>query len=679
MGRRHRAAASVLLVLALALALLAQHYFRRRPEYRWDGLLFVFLAALLFVLSWRPASRRAAHPVPTRPAPLLAWMREHRAVAILAGLGCALSLVAAWQARTRAWNQDTTGVVLVWLAGLVCILAAAAWPCVHAPRRSPDRGGSGWQARLQSVKRSAWLEAACVALLTALALALRAAALDRLPYTLAGDEAWFGTSARQVVQGIIRNPFVTGHLSMPTLFFWTMAWAMRLTGDGMAAIRLPAALAGAATIPLFYLLVRDAWGRRTACLAAPFLAAYEVHIHYSRLALNNAWDPLFAVLAFWLLDRGLARAGHRLRYFLLTGLVLGLGLYFYTGARLLPLLVAACLLFFWLQRRPEGKAGSLAGPLVLMGLAFLAAAAPILGFAVAHPDDWSARVNQVGILQSGWLDTTRQATGRSTAYLLADQLLRAAGAFHAFADRTDFFGTERPLLASFPAALFILGMAWVVAHLRERRNFMVSIWFWSVIVTGGMLTESPPSSQRLLLAAPAVALFVATGLEKAVELGRRLVGLGRRWADLALVLALFAIVLGGLRFYFVDYLPSGRYGSQNGETATMIGHYAAELDAGCRAYFFGWPRLGWGFGSQRFLAPQIEAQDVSDPLAAPPELVDSGRSATFIFLPERLGELAWVQEAFPTGTIREFYDSEGGLRFTAYEVQPQATIPGTWP
>jgi hypothetical protein len=303
-------------------------------------------------------------------------------------------------------------------------------------------------------------------------------------------------------------------------------------------------------------------------------------------------------------------------------------------------------------------------------LALLVAAGPILGFALAHPDDWNARMNQIGILQSGWLQLTRQLTGRSTAYLLADQFLRAAGAFHVFPDRTDFFGIRRPLLAFFPAVLALLGMAWALAHVRERRYFLVVLWFWAVIVTGGMLTESPPSSQRLLLAVPVVALLVATGLEQSVGLARRLLGVDRRWADVLLGLLLFAVAVNGIRFYLAEYIPSARYGSENGETATMIGHYAQELDAGYRTFFFGPPRLGWSFGSMAFLAPQVAAQDVVEPLRAPPDFVDAGRDATFLFLPERLGELAWVQAEFPAGRVREFYDSKGRLRFTAYEVGP---------
>jgi hypothetical protein len=42
----------------------------------------------------------------------------------------------------------------------------------------------------------------------------------------------------------------------------------------------------------------------------------------------------------------------------------------------------------------------------------------------------------------------------------------------------------------------------------------------------------------------------------------------------------------------------------------------------------------------------------------------------FVFLPERAGELAWVQQAYPDGTVRQTYDAAGELRFMAYKVPP---------
>ena len=142
---------------------------------------------------------------------------------------------------------------------------------------------------------------------------------------------------------------------------------------------------------------------------------------------------LLAVLVLLLLDIALGSEGNwkrkklapstaspaTCRWYLLAGLVLGLSIFFYT-APAAPLLVAGlcrpCLAAeagspqrTRFVRRP--KAGSLA----LLVVAFLVTAGPMLSFAATHPDEWNARVNQVGILQSGWLEREPGMTGKSTS------------------------------------------------------------------------------------------------------------------------------------------------------------------------------------------------------------------------------------------------------------------------
>lgn len=705
--------ALALLAASLALVGLGQFYFRRRPDYLWDGVAFCALGALCFLLAWRASRPKSTKSLSgTAQAQqsaarrlvlsLLSWLRRHPLPAALMAFGLFLSALAALLARERPWNRSTYDLVILWLAGMGFVVAAV-WAL--AARPVPGSGG----------RRVPWTEVGAVAGLTALALLLRVTALSRVPYTLGGDEAWHGLLARQVLASELRNPFVMGTMSMPTLFYWPLSWSLRLVGDPLVGLRLPAALAGALTIPAFYLLVRSLWGRRLALVAAALLAAYDYHIHYSRLGANNVWDPLLVVLTLWLVDRGLVAClpslacrlrlwhrhgrpgqaavhastgatadGRRQAWcFLLAGLVMGLGACFYTGARLLPAMVALYVGFFWLQnrwpalRRPGGRApaapdAALWPYLLLMALAFLAAAGPMLGYAQAHPAEWNARLNQVGIVQSGWLAREPGLTGKTTAHILAEQFLRAAGAFHVFPDRTVWYGSPRPLLGVGAGALAIIGMATAlgaVVFARQRRYFLVLLWFWSVIVTGGMLTESPPSSQRLVMAIPAVVLLVATGLDRAVALAGRLLGVRRLWRDLALGLLTLALMVGSVRFYFVEFAPSARYGGENGETATMIGHYLAGLDGDHRAYFLGAPRIYWGFGSMSFLAPAVPGRDVVDPLEAPPE-ADTQHATVWIFLPEREGELLWVRQAFPQGRLREFRDAGGRLRFIAYEVPP---------
>jgi hypothetical protein len=337
----------------------------------------------------------------------------------------------------------------------------------------------------------------------------------------------------------------------------------------------------------------------------------------------------------------------------------------------------------------------------MLSLAFLVAAGPMISYALSHPDEWNARINQVGIIQSGWLSREPEITGESTLHILAEQFLRAAGAFHVFPDRTVWYGADRPLLGFLPGIFAMLGMAWALIRWQERRYFLLLIWFWSVIITGGMLTESPPSSQRLVIAIPAVSLLVAVGLERTVTLGRRLLPLSqatdavagdrrcRMVANAALGILAVLLAAGSLHFYYVDFTPSDRYGSGNGRTATLIGRYLRDLDRhsdgaqtnnGWRAYFFGAPRIYWSFGTMSFLAPGVPGEDVVEPITESlrqrqPAFLGEGQKSVFLFLPERVDEARWIQEAYPGGTLRKVYRSnpdlaEGRrLEFKAYEVE----------
>ncbi|MBN1137556.1 MAG: glycosyltransferase family 39 protein [Anaerolineae bacterium] len=693
MRRSRRVGAWLLLVAALGLAALGQHYFLHRRDYLWDGLIFFTTAAACFLLAWRVAGG-TARTAPARRAsmPWVAWLRARAAQAILLALGLFLCLVATLLSAGRGLDATMGDAILPWLLGMTAVGAAAAWP----PRASqaadgpadetvPEaEGGMGVpiRRRLAQVSRAGWLEAAGIAGLTLLALGLRLAALDRIPFTVGGDEAWHGLLARQVLQGELRNPFHMGYMSMPTAFYWPLSWAMWLMGSNVVGLRLPAALVGAATVPLLYLFVRDLWseplhlgGRRTALIAAAFLAGYDYHVHYSRLGANNVWDPLFVLVVMWAVARGLAAARDRdaEKWFLAGGLVMGLSVYFYTGARLLPLLVGAYAGFVWLQgvfgaaHAPTGR--RIGAGLALLFLAFVIAAGPMLSFAASHPDDWNARINQVGILQSGWLEREPGLTGRTTAAILAEQFLRAAGAFHVFADRTVWYGAERPLLGFLPGILALLGMAWAAAHWRQRRYFLLLTWFWSVVITGGMLTESPPSSQRLVIAIPAVAVLVAVGLEQTVRLARRVLVFDRRGADTILALVTVALVAASVRFYFVEFTPERRYGSWNGETATRIGHYLRHVDGDYQVYLLGAPDIYWSFGTMTFLAPQFSGHDIVEPLDGPPTGVDESQNALFILLPHRAGELPYLQAAFPSGIVEEFHDEKERLRFVTYSVE----------
>jgi 4-amino-4-deoxy-L-arabinose transferase-like glycosyltransferase len=659
MTPRRRLGGALLLAGALGLAGLGQFYFLRRPEYGWDGLAFFVLAVLCF---WAAARRLEPAHAPDRRVRLPSletWLASHRIRIGLAGVGTGAVAVVTAVSASRAWDDPCGDLLLMWVVGIGLTMGAIVWP-----------GRSAWARARSLLPRAVGWEWASVAVLTLAAFGLRAWALGSIPYTLGGDEGAHGMLALDVIEGRLGHPFLMGTMSMPTLYYWPLAGSLLLFGDSVFGLRMLSAIVGALTVPLWYGLARRVWDRRLALASAAFLAAYHYHIHYSRVAANNILDPFLALAIVWALDRGLQTG--QTRPFAWAGLGLGLAIYSYTGARLLPLLLAAYVGWVWLtqERRPQGIARGLA----VLAFVTVVTGAPMLRYTLAHPDDWSARINQVGILQSGWLAREPGLTGKSTATILAEQFLRAAGAFHAFPDRTVWYGLREPLLGAAAGAFLLLGMAWAASRWRARGSFLVLAWFWAVIIGGGMLTESPPSSQRLVLAIPPVALLVALGAERTLALAARVLGASQRAQRLALAAAILALCAFSIRTYVWHYTPQRIYGGENGRVATRLAIHLRERADGGQVYFFGPPRIYYSFGAIRFLARDVPGRDVVDTVQGPLDIVDPSRPAIFVFLPERAGELTWVKDVYPGGQVQTFRTGER-TDFVAYTVDPTAASP----
>jgi 4-amino-4-deoxy-L-arabinose transferase-like glycosyltransferase len=168
------------------------------------------------------------------------------------------------------------------------------------------------------------------------------------------------------------------------------------------------ALIGAATVPALYVFARLSYGRATAIAAAALLAVYHLHVHYSRIGLNNVVDPLPALVAFTALLYGVRRASWL--GFAGAGAALGLAMYFYMGARLAPLVVAVVLAHLLVVDRRRFR--ELAPRIALVPVGFVLVAGPLLRWFRDHPDALDARLKLVGLFQSGAFDD-RRAAGES--------------------------------------------------------------------------------------------------------------------------------------------------------------------------------------------------------------------------------------------------------------------------
>jgi hypothetical protein len=301
--------------------------------------------------------------------------------------------------------------------------------------------------------------------------------------------------------------------------------------------------------------------------------------------------------------------------------------------------------------------------------AFIISAGPMLQYAVIHPDEYNGRLNAVGIFQSGWLKLAENLWHQGPVQILVGyQLKRSALAYNAFPDPTYWYGSPRPFFDGLWAILFLLGMGYALSRPLDRRLFPMLIWWWGAILLGGVLTENPPSSQRLITSAPPAVFFVALAIWKIGQIGERVVRGGitpatptqsasRRWLLPALGATLIAVLCWlSVNWYFVEYTPSRVYGNYTAVTADALARYAREkLDSSYRMVFFGAPQMYIDFGSIKYLVPDIAGQDVADPLTAPfdPKTLPDDKRPIFIFMPYRRGELAFVQQTYPNGSVEE--------------------------
>jgi len=643
------------LLLGLAFASLGQFYFAYRREYVWDGLFFWCAAVLSFALLLRRVERRERGRPDRR---WLDWVRRHplRALARIGGAG--LALLAGWLAQRRPATADFGGLLWLWLIGVVCFIST------FLPSLALKSVGEA-QPRLLRWPHTHRGELAGLAALLLAALLVRGVDLEHIPANLGGDEGTQGAAALELVRPPLGNPFSTGWYSVPTMSFLAYGLAMRLFGESVAGLRALSALIGTGTVLTTFLLARELWGRRVAWLAAVALAGFHYHVHFSRLGSNQIADGFFMTLTLWLLVRGLR--SRREIYFALAGAAMGLGWYGYFGARLVGIVVA-----LYLAWRAAAEHRFLArhgrALLILLGAA-LVVVAPLLFHYVDHPDALFSRPRQVSIFASGWLAREQEITGHSAASLMLQQFWKSISAFNYTLDPTFWYRPDIPLLDLVSGALFVLGLLWTLAHCRRPANGLLLLWFWLALILGWVVTENPPSSQRMTVIAPALALLVSLGLNWLARLAPRVSRLTFDVSRITYYALLVPIVILNLHYYFRVYTPTRVYGNPNSEVATELSRYLARQNDDCVVYFYAPPFMYWGFGTFRFMASGVAGVDAPPVGEGEPPEIDPSRGMHFVFLPERLGELEIVRARYPGGLETPVYSIvDERLLYVLYEV-----------
>lgn len=634
----------VLLGSGVLLLLLGQAAYRQVP---WPGrggvLALMGMGAAVFFLSGALARGQTQPQKWQRPLhPIAHFFQITPWQLLLLPLALLFALLASLAAGVDLVAHHATAAMAAWLAAALLGVLGSLRPGEQvAPRL--DR----WDGM-------------AIAALFLTAVLLRGLWLEQFPPTLSGDEGSAGLIARDFRQGLIDNPFTFGWFSFPSLYFAVQSSGIWLLGSTTAALRLTSALAGGLTVVAVYGLARSMFDRTTALAAAGYLAASHYHIHISRIGLNNVWDGLFAAAAIGWMWHGWQH--NRRSSFLFAGLAVALGQYFYVSVRLLPLLFLVWGGVAFMRHRAQFRQ-RLSG--LLLSVYVAAVVFLPLGILFARfSDNFNAPMQRVSIF-NGWLAQEAALRGETAVHVILRQMTRSALGFTHEPLRL-LYDPGVPLLLTGAAALFLLGLLWAVRHLDLRYTLLL-LPLVAAVISGG-LSIDPPASQRYVMAMPFVAVLLAVPVGLAGRWLRRL--WPGKWVAAGGVTAVLLFLAGSdIHYYFFDVYDHYVLGGWNTETATEIAHFLRDQPVPDQTvYFFGAPRMGYySLSTIPYLAPDMRGIDVIEPLTAVPPWSINGPTL-FVFLPERAGELAFVQPAYPNGQVYSHGLPDGRHVFTVYAI-----------
>ncbi len=578
-----------------------------------------------------------------RRHPLAAWL----ALALIFNTGGLFLLCS---------NPLSSWAVALWLGSLVALVVASS----VGELSISSLHVRAWARRFWSAP--VVLEFLAVIGITLLGFTLRATALDRYPPMMHGDEGEMGIRALGILNWMQPlSPFSTAFLSHPTMFHFWQALSMAFFGRDEVGLRTLSAITGTLSVPLLYLLIRLGFGRLAGLVSAFLLAVSHLHIHYSRLAINNIQSSTAALLVVLLLAAARAKGSSLL--YSLAGLTTGYSLYFYFGSRAIPLIGGVLLIFLWRERRAKGK------DLLLFALAGWLAISPLLLHYVQHPSPLLERMQGVYLFSLRNIEHTLHQIGSeaSTVGILRWQFLRNLRFFVDYGDASAFYLRDLPAFDLGTVLLFWLGMGLALAKPFRFAQAALLVWFWMVVILGGVLTNDPPNAPRLLIAVPVVFAFSGLFVARICALANRTLKIRFDSLLVPLLLVLGVVVLKvNYQMYFVEYATKAP-----GTGFIKMAREMRENGAEYEMYLLGAPYLYTNHGVLRFIARDAEKVDcleLDDCFSLPP----GDKGVIFFIVPQRLEELEIISARYPQGEYGEAYDSYGRLLYLTYRLPPKS-------
>ncbi|MBL8162004.1 MAG: glycosyltransferase family 39 protein [Anaerolineae bacterium] len=512
-------------------------------------------------------------------------------------------------------------------------------------------GLGGLPVRVPGDRQSVWMRVALVAVL-ALAFVVRAWNLEEAVFMYMDEHGSVYTLVGQRISNaslLVPSWNVTG---WSQVYAYLQSFTVQIFGSNLTGLRAVSVVFGTLTVLALYALATALFDRRTALLAALWLATFPPHIQFSRFGVPNIADPLFGVLALYCLVRGW-REG-RMWFYALAGAALGLTQYFYEGGRLLFPLLLAVLAALLLWRIPpfDHDFKRARGGLLRLLLAALIIAAPAHYALITNDISPVMRFSEMNVAESyGGLLVT------NPMLWFISRVLPPFLHYVSLPDASNiYYGGSFGLVLPYLLPLFFAGLLYAARYIRQPTCALLLIWLSGAALGNGLIEQNVFTS-RYVVVFPALALVIALGSVRIPSLweGRpRATRLNRLWYSLVVLLAASQIV-----YYFGFHLPlynqQGRRYHDFGETIARARDFPPDTQIHVVAVSFTFSHWQYdvlqSYYGMGLKYDVIEPWDLDENYLAG---LDRSLPHAFFVIPEDAESIVFIRSTFPTSTPPRF-------------------------
>ncbi len=442
-------------LLAVLLACAGQFFFEPPAATKEVGFA-LYIAALISIFGWALYRKEWTLPsyIPdSEGTDPLTFRPVQFIISVLLGL---------WAYSLFKDNLFTSFNVFIWLLAIAFFLSAFWITKPNQP--SLFERIAGWLRKDSwTIQFSRWTLLLLAA--TALVFFFRFTQTTRVPPEPFSDHAEKILDVYDVAHGQTRIFFPRNTGREAFQMYWTLL-VLKIFGTGFSflSLKLGTAILGFLTLPFIYLLGKEIGGARVALIAFTLAGiAYWPNV-ISRVGLRFPLYPLFAAPMLLYLLRGL-RTRNR-NDFLLSGIFLGLGLHGYSPFRIVPFVVVAVFILYWIHPQSKGARKELVIWLAMLALTSLFVFLPLLRY-------WADNPERFGLRAMTRLTSAEVQITKPVWQVFLSNVWNALKMFN-FDDGVIWVHSvvQRPALDVITAALFVLGVALVLIRYLRNRHWL---------------------------------------------------------------------------------------------------------------------------------------------------------------------------------------------------------------